>query len=647
MSIQPCRHSMGGAVAPAACEKSAVTLVIEHHDTIGRALPEGLTVRVTDANGGTHQATLDSQGRAEFTEIPAGELSWAIEALDWHLVAVDDEPAPVPRATVPEPLPSDVAPKTARIHATYLPQPILVNLREEADPEEGLLSEEAIELLREQGNNATLFIHGYNVPLGRYGDYVVDESWSRNPRSGEQYDPRPVWKGQPEVSVFRDPEQAPEGFQLDRLPDAPLNGEGALNWGIHMEYRFNRAAGMPVYDWRDYARIINVTWSGDAGVTDFFQAELNAMQAGRRLVRVLRQLKQAGIAVNVITHSLGARVALAALNVLGENGSSASVDHLFLWQPAVADNALTNKAENDWHPLRMGVFPRAHRGARRIVVLYSKRDGVLGASRFTFVGDSKTDNLYGQLGALYPKKWWTFPSFLDNGLGVPLKTYYEQRGYGSLSHVPEPSWAQSQVHHGDRPGKTAEARYEDQRRRHEQSRANWQRLKDDMLAEAERLFDQEVDFLKEDQAPPDYDLLAPLAHHAVINQDRALEFHQRLEELAEQAWRADKDPLLADQGGPDRYALNDETLLPRFKRRPRPAMGYVGFERLIGDGASQQRDQFLENEAGKNNIALVNQTAWLFSHSGMKIPSDAVFENSFIDAIMEPIMTKGAGFGRY
>jgi hypothetical protein len=39
------------------------------------------------------------------------------------------------------------------------------------------------------------------------------------------------------------------------------------------------------------------------------QAELNAMAAGRRMVPLLQQLQDAGIAVNLITHSLGARVA--------------------------------------------------------------------------------------------------------------------------------------------------------------------------------------------------------------------------------------------------------------------------------------------------------------------------------------------------
>lgn len=86
-----------------------------------------------------------------------------------------------------------------------------------------------------------------------------------------------------------------------------------------------------------------------------------------------------GVELYVITHSLGARVALTALNLLGNIGYRDPVDHLFLWQPAVADNALTNQASRDVHPLGLGVFPDAHTAARRIVVLHSKGDGILGS----------------------------------------------------------------------------------------------------------------------------------------------------------------------------------------------------------------------------------------------------------------------------
>ena len=80
---------------------------------------------------------------------------------------------------------------------------------------------------------------------------------------------------------------------------------------------------------------------------------------------------------------------------------------------------------------------------------------------------------------------------------------------------------------------------------------------------------------------------------------------------------------------------------------PRPALGYVGFDEVAGDESSLHYDAFLADERDKGKIAIVNQTDWLFSHSGMRIPSQEVFEKSFMDEIMEPILKEGVGFGRY
>ncbi|ONF42105.1 hypothetical protein BTO32_17520 [Marinobacter lutaoensis] len=76
-------------------------------------------------------------------------------------------------------------------------------------------------------------------------------------------------------------------------------------------------------------------------------------------------------------------------------------------------------------------------------------------------------------------------------------------------------------------------------------------------------------------------------------------------------------------------------------------MGYVGFEAVAGDKAGAERDKFIEEALRVNKFSIVNQSKWLFSHSGMKIPSQEVFEKSFSDAIMRRIVEEGTGFGRY
>jgi hypothetical protein len=51
----------------------------------------------------------------------------------------------------------------------------------------------------------------------------------------------------------------------------------------------------------------------------------------------------------------------------------------------------------------------------------------------------------------------------------------------------------------------------------------------------------------------------------------------------------------------------------------------------------------LESE-GK--LALVNQSRWLFDHSGMKIPSELLFEKVYKDRIMI-LLLDSVGFGAY
>jgi hypothetical protein len=68
---------------------------------------------------------------------------------------------------------------------------------------------------------------------------------------------------------------------------------------------------------------------------------------------------------------------------------------------------------------------------------------------------------------------------------------------------------------------------------------------------------------------------------------------------------------------------------------------------VAGDKAGAERDTFIEKALNSEAWSVVDQSKWLFSHSGMKIPSQEVFEKSFSDAIMRRIVEEGTGFGRY
>ncbi|WP_104203826.1 alpha/beta hydrolase [Billgrantia saliphila] len=620
--LQPSRSSPTGDSMPAHCCVS-VTVLIEHRDTLGRPLPAGTEVELCDIGRQTYRARIDADGISRHEGVTPGKVAWQLLGREGqHLVAVDDVPCD-PRWAAAAPPECDVAADETSLRAVYLPPPIGINLREEAAPEASdRLSDEQLEQLRLAGNNATLFLHGYNVAYGSYRHFA---GWEQ--RDGVTDRPLLVPSGSARVATIR---QDTDGLTIP-LPPGPgrnhaispfsanpeqvegmINGSGAHNWYVHMEYRLNRAAGMTDDDWRPYTRIVGIAWPGDTGAVDFFQAELNAMAAGRRLVALLAQLHDAGIAINVISHSLGARVILTALNILGEQGQRQVLDNLYLWQPAVADNALVDDPSQDSHPLGMGVFPEAHKAVRKVVVLHSQEDGILGPPRSetpdfwqrirdrittplqlgrwvggVVLANDQVDELIGSAGGAYGKKWWVFPI----GLAGPITQYYVDKAPAHTVRPPIPS----QPPAGPDPyGRERAAR-------------GWQAFRELAIQEAR-------DALASGEALPTYRLLAPLAHHAVISEASAARYIDSLEALVKRQWRAGKTP--------------------------RAALGHIGF------GAVRVENRFIERKLGDKAYDFVDQTSWLFDHSGMRIPSDEIFEKSYQEGVVRPLI-RDSGFGDY
>ena len=134
-----------------------------------------------------------------------------------------------------------------------------------------------------------------------------------------------------------------------------------------------------------------------------------ANETGRDLAKFIQELDK-DTKINIITHSLGARVALSALNILGDFDGEYDnrIDNLIMLEAAVADNAITKNYTRENNPLAMELFPFAHKAVKSMRVMYSLEDGVLGGDSTPWDTDDGfiTDNIL--IRGAYPKKYGPF-----------------------------------------------------------------------------------------------------------------------------------------------------------------------------------------------------------------------------------------------
>lgn len=219
--------------------------------------------------------------------------------------------------------------------------------------------------------------------------------------------------------------------------------------------------------------------------------------------------------------------------------------------------------------------------------------------------EDATDDVLGYFRGAYDKKWWSFPSFLDNGFGPAIERLY--KNYLPLTYDTR------MTTHPQRSLATHEALKRT-------ILENWARLEQDILAEAKALWQPCVDCLRNGERPPEYTLLAPLNHRASVSLHVAKDFVLRLQKLAVNKWVPEQPP--------------------------RPALGHVGLDELT-DSASPDFDQFIRSLLDQDEIDQVNQSTWLFSHSGMKIPTQELFEEVYQREIVQGQLLANSKFGRY
>lgn len=278
----------------------------------------------------------------------------------------------------------DLKPDDKMVTAKILFPPMIINLR--GDNPNTQLSQEQIQYIKDCGNNITIFIHGYNIEEGAYACHFSDII---KKRVGLNIVFSPQLSNT-RSTIYRDLEMLKKKFpdlddmnmiEWDNSPSSihNLNGTEAHSWFIHMEDNLNRATGhFDRTDYSKYTRLLYVAWPGDVlGGIGFNMAEDNADIAGTSIVKTIRQLSAAGIQINIIAHSLGCRVLLKAMDILGENEEIEILNDVFLWEAAVPQTALSNKPRKDKSLRGNAKFINAHKSAKKITVLYSKYDKVL------------------------------------------------------------------------------------------------------------------------------------------------------------------------------------------------------------------------------------------------------------------------------
>ena len=124
------------------------------------------------------------------------------------------------------------------------------------------------EYAKHNGNNITLFIHGFNVPWGAFGhSYALEQGQLKPQRAamlcqddammracfGHHYDPEALFD------------------QQDHKATA-LCSSGAHKWLVHMEHNLNVAAGFDGKDYSRYTRLVGIAWEGDVRVGSGYMA---------------------------------------------------------------------------------------------------------------------------------------------------------------------------------------------------------------------------------------------------------------------------------------------------------------------------------------------------------------------------------------
>ena len=468
-----------------------------------------------------------------------------------------------------------------------------------------LESDILIKQAQQQGNSVTLFVHGYNVELGELSKFI---------NSVDKHDQEALlYFDESEATIYQTPAQLKRRFpdlkKCDRCSPAveTLNGSGAHQWLLAMEHYCHKARASDPDNYSDYQRLLGFAWAGDVFAVDYMKAVNNANPAADRLVIVVQALQSLGIQkINLIAHSLGARVALLAMNTLGK--SAEVFQHVYLWEAAVPNDVFSSAKTR--HPNDPWYLPYLTDSAEKITVLHSRNDNILGPipdkqpkglSQATVDRAKPLDEFIMatllsalELGGVYSIAMW---------LGIPATQLLNPFTQDNIYKA----WIKQ--HPGDKTGSPFPKSFNEQVIRQNNSDSHyWEHFREKVLC-AEDSINERLKAAHEYKAYFASELVTfQLSHPHLTDMVKDLLPSHLLSSLVPQF-----DIL-------KRLLTLVNTIFVETDYHPRPALGYSGID---------QSDVRVAQHIASGKIQQIDQTDCLFSHSGMQAPSKKLFERVF------------------
>jgi len=244
-----------------------------------------------------------------------------------------------------------------------------------------------LDYLKANGNNVTLFVHGYNVAYGHY-----DKTFLFEKNSPEQMAIQPlIQKHNLQISGFSDYDSTlyrnpgvkilQSYFNSELYSDEDVNGNAAHYWWLNMTYNLNRAPGSYASnDYRRYTHVVGIAWQGDPlNPLDYMADVFLAKYPALLIISLMKQLIDHGIEVNIIAHSLGCLLMMHVLQAFGADSVYQNkIVNAFLWEAAVPDYVFSPDKPSSLFAQKHYYFPEAYLGAKRINVFHSDQDNILG-----------------------------------------------------------------------------------------------------------------------------------------------------------------------------------------------------------------------------------------------------------------------------